>query len=312
MFRFRVSNIHEVTNFGVLLYITKHGIGASLFILMLNTGFFQLPRSEEEWKRIANGFNQRWNFPNCVGAIDGKHVVLQAPFNSESTYFNYKKTFSIILLALVDADYCFTYVDIGAQGRMNDAGVFASTNLYRKMIRSELSLPKIEALPGRDNTVPYVIVGDDAFPLSNSILKGYSGNHARGTIERIFNYRLCRARRVVENAFGILASAFRVFRAPMLIQPEKAAMVCMTYSLLHNFLRRSQTSRLQYSPRGTVDYEIDGQVQPGSWRQQINNSTFSSLDKIPRRAGQEAQEIRREFAEYFITNGAVEWQNYVD
>jgi hypothetical protein len=75
-------------------------------------------------------------------------------------------------MALVDADYCFTFVvDVGAQGRMNDAGVFASTTLYRKM---ELSLPPNEHLPGRHKRVPYIIVGDDAFPLSSSLLKAYS------------------------------------------------------------------------------------------------------------------------------------------
>ncbi|PNF38605.1 hypothetical protein B7P43_G03964, partial [Cryptotermes secundus] len=270
------------------------------------------PHSEEDWRRIANGFYQRWNFPQCVGAIDGKHVLLQAPFNSESKFFNYKKSFSIILLALVDADYCFTFIDVGAQGRMNDAGVFACTTLYRKMIRRELLLPPNEPLPGRHKSVPYIFVGDDAFPLSSSLLKPYSGNHAKGSIERIFNYRLCRARRIVENVFGILASVFRVFRTPMLIQPEKAAMVCMTCALLHNFLRRSNTSRQIYSPNGSFDYEEDGHLKPGTWRQETSNSSLTPLSKTPRKPSQEAKDIRKEFAEYFITNGAVEWQDYVN
>jgi hypothetical protein len=134
-----------------------------------------LPETEEEWKRKGNGFYHRWNFPHCVGAID---VVLQAPFNSESTYFNYKRSFSIILMALVDADYCFTFVvDAGAEGRMNDAGVFASTTLYRKMIRRELSLPPNEPLPGRHKRVPYIIVGDDAFPFKSIFWKSCNGYH---------------------------------------------------------------------------------------------------------------------------------------
>lgn len=248
-----------------------------------------------------------------MGAIDGKHIVLQAPFNTESTYFNYKKSFSIILLALVDADYCFTFIDVGAQGRMNDAGVFASTTLYRKMMRRELSLPSTEPLPGRHKSVPYIFVGDDAFPLSNSLLKAYSGNHIRGSMERIFNYRLCRARRIVENVFGILASVFRIFRTPMLIQPKKAAMVSMTCALLHNFLRRSNTSRQKYTPKGSLDYEEDGHFIPGSWRQDTpSTSSFIPLAKAGRKPTEEAKYIRNEFAEYFITNGAVEWQNYVN
>ena len=71
------------------------------------------PPTAEDWQRIESRFAQRWNFPNCVGALDGKHIVIQAPNNSGSMFYNYKGTFSVMLMALVDADYKFTYVDIG-------------------------------------------------------------------------------------------------------------------------------------------------------------------------------------------------------
>ena len=62
--------------------------------------------------------------PNCVGALDGKHVMLRPPINSESTYFNDKHSFSVVMMALVYADYKFLYVDVGANGRISDGGVF--------------------------------------------------------------------------------------------------------------------------------------------------------------------------------------------
>ncbi|KOB77057.1 Uncharacterized protein OBRU01_04632 [Operophtera brumata] len=78
-----------------------------------------IPRSTEEWKSIEEGFSQKWNFPGCCGALDGKHVVLNAPDDSGSYYYNYKNQHSIVLMALVDHDYCFIYFDIGCNGRIS-------------------------------------------------------------------------------------------------------------------------------------------------------------------------------------------------
>lgn len=51
------------------------------------------PPNETQWKHIIEGFLEKWNLPNCVGAIDGKHIAIQAPPNTGSLYFNYKKSF---------------------------------------------------------------------------------------------------------------------------------------------------------------------------------------------------------------------------
>ena len=50
------------------------------------------PQKESDWKKVADDFDKKWNFPHCLGAIDGKHVVMQAPARSRSSFFNYKKT----------------------------------------------------------------------------------------------------------------------------------------------------------------------------------------------------------------------------
>lgn len=101
--------------------------------MLLNTFFFQLPTNEQQWKSIANEFDKRWNFPHCIGAMDGKHVVIQRPENTVGEFHNYKGTHSIVLFAIVDANYCFTYVNVGCQGRISDGGVFKSTAFYKKI-----------------------------------------------------------------------------------------------------------------------------------------------------------------------------------
>jgi len=69
-------------------------------------------------------FYKQWNFPQCLGALDGKHIVMQATANSGGYYYKYTGTFSIVLLAVVGAEYKFVYVDIGCSGRVSDGRVF--------------------------------------------------------------------------------------------------------------------------------------------------------------------------------------------
>lgn len=227
----------------------------------------QVPDSEEEWLEIAQDFERKWNFPHVIGALDGKHVMLEAPVNSGTEYYNYKHFFSIVLMALVDADYCFRYVDVGCKGRRSDGGVFKNTKLYKKLEEKSLKIPppSILQVPYAIK-IPYVILADKAFSLNEYTMKPFKGEPARGSQERIFNYRLSRGRRVVENAFGILSSVFRVLRKPMLLEPKTATKIVLTTIHLHNYLRKKPNTRSLYTPPGSLDSETDGELRPGTWR----------------------------------------------
>ena len=164
----------------------------------------QSPMTAAAWEEVAEGFSRRWNFHNCLGAVDGKHVAIRCPGNSGTFYYNYKGFHSIVLMAVVDANYKFIYVDIGANGICSDGGVFRETGLCKAVEGGRAGIPPPTSLPNDDQPIPYAFVGDDAFGLRTWLMKPFP-HHGLSNSKRIFNYRLSRARRVVENAFGILS-----------------------------------------------------------------------------------------------------------
>ncbi|CAH1969203.1 unnamed protein product [Acanthoscelides obtectus] len=260
----------------------------------------QIPSSAEEWLEIEKGFSSK--FPRAIGAIDGKHIVLTWPQNSGSEYFNYKKSFSIVLMALVDSKYNFIFADIGGQGKISDGGIFRHTLLWEMISSNTLNLPASHPLPGSNVDIPYVFLSDGAFALHPNIMKPYPGNHDRDSPERMFNKKLSGSRVVVDNTFGILSSKFRIFKRPIELCSEKASVITMTCILLHNYLIKSNTSSQMYSPQGTVDVYDDNDtlIQPGTWR--IDNSSTNATQNIPpiaRRAAANARQVRDEFKNYF-------------
>ena len=153
-------------------------------------------KKEDDWKNIANDFYQRKQFPNCIGAVDGKHIRIKMPAGSGSLFYNYKHIFSILLLVLVDANYYFIAAEVGAVGKSSDPNVFKNSNTGRKLESSKLGIPGSRLLPNDDDgkCMPFVIVGDEAFALSEHLLRPYP-NRNLSVQQRIYNYRLTSKRR---------------------------------------------------------------------------------------------------------------------
>ena len=101
-----------------------------------------VPPKTEEWQTVAAAFDKKWNFPHCVGAIDGKHIAIKSPPNSGSVFFNYKDFYSVILLAVVDAHYRFIWYQLGDNGRQNDAGVYAGSGLGDALANNTYHFPE--------------------------------------------------------------------------------------------------------------------------------------------------------------------------
>ncbi|KAI2646849.1 Protein ALP1-like [Labeo rohita] len=255
-----------------------------------------------EWSNIAAGFLERWNFPNCVGSIDGKHVVIQAPPNSGSMFYNYKGTFSMVLLAVVDANYLFRIIDVGGYGRNSDSGTLANSAFGEALRNGTLDLPHDCALPGSQHCtpLPHVFVGDEAFPLQRHLLRPFPGcNLSRE--KRIFNYRLSRARLTVECAFGILTSQWRMYRRLLTINPAKAEVCVKATCILHNFLRMPKRGTRNRPCVSSWQKEGSAALQeaPSLGRLGSNNAAHVGIS------------IRDAFSTYFSAEGSVPWQHLV-
>ena len=263
------------------------------------------PDSPEEWKKLADQFEERWNVPHAIGAIDGKHVAIRKPANSGSLYHNYKGFFSIVLMAVVDADYKFLWVEAGGVGSSSDAQIFGDCDFRDDIDDNTLGIPNAEPLPGSDRQLPYFLLGDDAFPMRTWLMKPYS----RRTVSRpqkIFNYRLSRGRRVVENAFGILSQRYQCFLTTMRQRPETVTTIVLACCCLHNL------SRIWYPhvQRGLVDEEdANNVVQDGAWRRNVRQ--LHDGEPVSGNTSLAVAKLQRAYlTQYFSTpEGAVEWQD---
>ncbi|XP_036335456.1 uncharacterized protein LOC118745905 [Rhagoletis pomonella] len=108
--------------------------------------YLKFPTTITEWKIIAETFAMKWQFPHCIGALDGKHIVFQSLRKDGSYFYNYKGTNSIVLLALVDADCRFIYIDVGCNGRTHDAGVLLQSDLKKVIDDADKYFPPDEII----------------------------------------------------------------------------------------------------------------------------------------------------------------------
>lgn len=239
----------------------------------------------ETWAHAANVFQEKWQFPNCCGAIDGKHVTIQCPPKTGSNYYCYLKKFSIVLMAIADADYKFICVDIGGYGKNSDGGILDHSVMGRRFENKTMKLPPPKCLPGQNSPSPHVLIGDEAFALKPYMMRPFPYRISRGDEEKEnFNYRLSRARRVVENAFGILAKKWRIYRSPIEMKVETTKCLVLATVILHNYLR---TKNLPDETMIGPDSEV---------------GAFDLLERDTRRSTNEAFEMRNNFVRYFRDN----------
>ena len=205
-----------------------------------------------------------------------KHVIIQAPARTGSTYFNYKKHLVLFYWQFVMPNIDLLWWTLEMLG-VKVMQAFTQTVKWGRAIEENLlNLPEPETLDGCDANkfFPYCFVTDEAFGLKPHMMRPYPRKDQQDKTETIFNYRLSRARRVIENSFGILASRFRVFRRPIISSIDNVKSVTKAAVGLHNFLMvHNQNGQYAYCPADLVDQDNTRGMAPGRWRNDARDTT---------------------------------------
>lgn len=201
-------------------------------------------------------------------------------------------------MAIANSNYEFIMIDFGTNGRISDGGVLECTTFFRKLIKNELKIPQPAKPANSEKLLPYVFIGDEAFSLRNDFLKPYSQKELDRD-KRVFNYRLSRARRIIENTFGILVSRFRIFNQPINLKLENIEKVVMATCVLHNYLRKK---------RGDNYIHMNLDIDDGDDIKSNQDNLLSLQKGHNRHASQSSKEVRELYKTYFCNEGAVTWQ----
>ena len=192
-------------------------------------------------------------------------------------------------MAVADTTYRFMYVDIGSYGKDRGSTIFKRSTLWTSIQTNMLQLPSARPLSGTEGpNVPHFFVGDVGFALNRNILRPFGGSNL-SVKKRVYNYRLCRTRRYVECAFGILSNKWRILQRPLNASPDFEVVVVKVSVVLHNFVRERDGYKFEDALTVTGLEDVpDGQAVIG---------------------GLTGNSVRNKVADYFLTDaGAASWQ----
>lgn len=179
----------------------------------------------------------------------------------------------------------------------------------QKFEKHEMNVPDAELLTIDGMPLPYVLVGDEAFQLTDYLLRPYPGRGGLNKDKTIFNYRLSRARRTIENSFGLLVSLWRILKKPIEATVDNITHIVKAIICLHNWLRKRDEDN-NYIQENMVDRHGENGFVPGLWRDEVGNHSALQDARIHGNnlSSRAAVTIRNEFCDYFNAEGDVPWQ----
>lgn len=268
---------------------------------------FQVPQSEAEWKQIAQNFEHKWQFNKCLGIVGGKNVMISlgAPAEamppgdaSANSYSN------AILMAIVNDNFQFIYVNVSDKSRSNDSGIWQASDFNSCLQTNSLRIPTDYTVNGSKCQLPYTFLGDKSFPLRDNLLRPFA-SRIPPYDERIFNYRLARARRVFDNTFNVLTNRFQCFHRPIALDSDRVDSIILAACTLHNFLLHNCQN---YIDLMSLDYEDteNGTVVHGT---RVESAALLDLTLTTTSTTNIGKTVREEYKKFFNGPGKASFQD---
>ena len=253
-----------------------------------------MPKNKDEFCQRVNEMQELWQFPCCWCALDGCHIPIKCPpggLESSKEYHNFKNFYSIVLMAMVDANYRFIWASCGFPGNSHDSIIFQSTKCWQQLEANNHIHEIGQSINGVH--VPLLVLADSAFQMKTWLMKPYT-NAVLTARQKYFNYRLSRARMVTEGAYGQLKGRWRILYRKCESSANSVKIMTLACVVLHNIC----ISRQDNIP-ATLDITVDPETNRKRISQEIQDILHMTKPKRVNDSDAQALKIREVLAGKF-------------